>query len=245
MTRTRQIRLFALSFLLFTGLAKSIACAGDYASRNIIGFSPDGRYFAFEQYGIQDGSGFPYSEIFVLDTADDRWVEGTPIRKREDNEAAKLSNVRKKALSAAGPTLAKFGISRPGDLLASNPRAELSADPHRVVVNAAHQFTPPKREPIGFRLTEKRIDPGECGQYTDRPIKGFNLTMEPAGGEPITLHDETQVPTSRGCTLGYAIADILSYEDGGKTTWAVLLHVQTVGFEGPNSRFLAVTRRLP
>jgi DNA mismatch repair protein MutS len=34
-------------------------------------------------------------------------------------------------------------------------------------------------------------------------------------------------------------------ESGGRTTYAVLLHLRTVGFEGPDSRFLAVTRRLP
>ena len=78
MSASRHIRLFALSFLLFTVLSNSIAWAGDYASRHVIGFSADGRYFAFEQYGAQDGSGFPYAEIFIIDTQADSWVAGSP-----------------------------------------------------------------------------------------------------------------------------------------------------------------------
>ncbi len=69
--------------------------------------------------------------------------------------------------------------------------------------------------------------------------------MTRAGGGEVTLHDDERLPESRGCTLGYAIADVLRHEGGGKTTYAVLLHVSTVGFEGPDSRFIAVTHRLP
>ena len=43
------------------------ASAGDRAQFNPIGFSEDGRYFAFEEFGIQDGSGFPYSNTFIID----------------------------------------------------------------------------------------------------------------------------------------------------------------------------------
>ncbi len=35
------------------------AVAGDFANRDIIGFSADGSRFAFEEYGQQDGSGSP------------------------------------------------------------------------------------------------------------------------------------------------------------------------------------------
>jgi len=243
--KTRYIERFVLIFLLFAGLSNSIARAGDYASREILGFSPDGQYFAFEQYGVQAGSGFPYSEIFVIDTSEDKWVEGTPIRERIDNESAAQREVRDQSMERASRVLSDLDISRPGDLLASNPRSELSADPYRVVVNRMHRFSPPKEVPVTFTLSETELPPRDCAQYTDQPIKGFNLTMRLEEAEPIKLHDEKSVPTSRGCTLGYAIADVVNYEQNDKTSWVVLLHVTTVGFEGPNSRFLAVTRRLP
>jgi predicted secreted protein len=100
----RYIERFVLTLLLFLALSNTIARAGDAATRDIIGFSPDGRYFAFEQHGIQDGSGFPYAEIFVIDAAEDRWVPGTPIRKRADDEKAKAGN--------AGPNSRFLAVAR-------------------------------------------------------------------------------------------------------------------------------------
>ncbi len=53
--------------------------AGDFAKREIHGFSIDGQLFAFEEYGVQDGSGFPYSTIYVIDTSTDQWTANSPF----------------------------------------------------------------------------------------------------------------------------------------------------------------------
>ena len=245
MIATRYIQRTVLMFVCLTILSKSIACAGDYASRDILGFSPDGRFFAFEQYGVQDGSGFPYAEIFIIDTESDRWVEGSPIRVLQKKESESPAAARKAARKSAASLLQKRKIGEAGEHLASNPRAELSANPHRVVVNAAHRFMPRAEHPLTFDLAEKELESAECAKYANQPLKGFTLTMTPVDETPIVLQDDKTLPESRGCALGYAIADILRHESGGKITYAVLLHVQTVGYEGPDGRFLAVTRRLP
>lgn len=65
------------------------AMAGDRALIDFIGFSEDGQYFAFEEFGVQDGSGFPYSNIYVLDVSADSWVDGTPVRVQLDDEGAR------------------------------------------------------------------------------------------------------------------------------------------------------------
>ena len=41
------------------------AAAADRALINMLGYSEDGAYFAFEQFGVQDGSGFPFADIFM------------------------------------------------------------------------------------------------------------------------------------------------------------------------------------
>ena len=69
------------------------AAAGDAAELGILGFSADGGVFAFEEYGIQDGSGFPYSSIFIIDTAKDAFIPGTPIRVRIDDVEHYLSGL--------------------------------------------------------------------------------------------------------------------------------------------------------
>ena len=87
---------FAAALLASCGCA----LAADGAEFNAIGYSPDSRYFAFEQYGVQDGSGFPYWQVFVVDLKTNEWVKGAPVRVVLENEQAKLSAARDKAHSA-------------------------------------------------------------------------------------------------------------------------------------------------
>lgn len=58
---------------LLASLAAASAWAGDFSTFQSLGFSPDGKVYAFEEFGIQDGSGFPYSNVYFIDT------ERTPI----------------------------------------------------------------------------------------------------------------------------------------------------------------------
>ncbi len=236
---------FGLLILVFLiTVSKSIAVAGDYASRDVLGFSPDGQYFAFEQYGVQDGSGFPFSEIFIIDTHDDSWVKGSPVKVLIENENRGLDDARKRAKSQAAPLLKRHGISEPGEHLASNPRSEISADPHEIAIDSNYQMTPPSQQPVRFSISETSL-PSRCKGFADEPIKGFTLTMWQEGKKRVVLHQDKRVPESRGCALGYSFADIYRHVSGDSQVYAILLHMQQVGFEGPDSRFLAVTARLP
>ena len=77
------IRLAALATALL--LLSVAARAGDMATVQILGFSDDGGIFAFEEYGVQDGSGFPYANRYYIDTANDTFLHGTPVRERLDD----------------------------------------------------------------------------------------------------------------------------------------------------------------
>ena len=59
---------FSLALVVFL-ICITTARAGDFANLNFIGFSKDGRYLAFEEYGIQDGSGWAYSNFYFVDVA--------------------------------------------------------------------------------------------------------------------------------------------------------------------------------
>jgi predicted secreted protein len=57
MNRFGPATLLALALTLGLPLAGAAdARAGDGSAIHVLGFSADGRYFAFEQYGEQDGS---------------------------------------------------------------------------------------------------------------------------------------------------------------------------------------------
>ena len=230
--------------LIVIALACGAASAGDYAEREILGFSPDGRTFAFEEYGVQDGSGFPYSNIYIVNTSDDSWVAGTPIRVLTQGELAPLQATRAEARDKAQPILAGRHVGIPGNHVASNPPTELSADPHRVV------FLPRIIAPMGgaaydLALSEIELPVDNCPDM-GQPFHGFRLTLTTAAGGTRTLAEDSQIPSSRHCPIGYAISDVFTYfPPGGQPVLAVILGMYTVGFEGPDRRFLAVTRPLP
>lgn len=248
MNMPRVISQFVLALSLFfmsPANFMSPAYAGEAAERYIIGFSPGGRYFAFEQYGVQDGSGFPYADIFIIDTSTDEWVGASPFRVLMKDERAKQKWARREVITKAGNLLKKLVISQPGRLLASNPSAELSADPHRVAVNSSQIIN---GKPISwtFTLEEKTLANAKCATFTSQPIKGFRLKVQKEGSAAITLHEDASIPKSRGCPLRYAISDVITHEpNGGARIFAVLVSVYTVGFEGADRRFLAVTKRFP
>ena len=78
--------LFNSLVAVVAGSFASAAYAGTLAELGSTGFSDDGAYFAFEQYGIQDGSGFAYASFTIVDVKTDSWVPGTPVKVRLDDE---------------------------------------------------------------------------------------------------------------------------------------------------------------
>jgi predicted secreted protein len=60
----------------FLAAAAVAAYAGDAAVFQNLGFSPEGKYFMFAQYGVSEGSSLPYAEIYTVDVARNRFVPG-------------------------------------------------------------------------------------------------------------------------------------------------------------------------
>ena len=97
------------SLILALGAFTS-ALAGESAQFDAIGYSEDGRYFAFEQFGIQDGSGFAYAEIFLIDLTTDSFVGGAPFETRIDTELAPVAAARAQAITDLALLIAREGL---------------------------------------------------------------------------------------------------------------------------------------
>ena len=238
----------ALATLALILLAALPARAGDAATLEILGFSADGGIFAFEQYGVQDGSGFPYAERFYVDVDNDSWLPGTPIRVRLDDETASVEQARQEARDQAQPIVADDELSaHRGFTAGMNPVTEYSADPHRMAVNPRPVF-PPIDDPLEFRIEEVTVSPPERCEGLGWDIKGFRLiriAAVPGGTTELVHEDGASVPSSRGCPLGYAIGAIQAYfPQGGSPAYAVLVAIRTFGFEGPDHRWMAIVGRL-
>ena len=230
--------------ILVVGFSPVAARAGDVAKLDILGFSKDGKVFAFEEYGVQDGSGFPYANRYYIDTATDALLPKTPVRVRLDDEKASLADAREKAgRDAQGLTgLADTELrANTGDTVAANPITELSADKFKTTFNPRPVF-PPMDEPLTVQLQEIDVPrPDKCPE--PEMYKGFRLTIQQGASTDIrTLHEDKSIPSSRNCPQGYSIGAVQTfYLPDGKPALAILIAVRSIGFEGPDYRWLAVT----
>ncbi|HHI82860.1 MAG TPA: DUF2259 domain-containing protein, partial [Rhizobiales bacterium] len=121
-----------LAFLVLLASLAPSALAADTAERRIIGFSPDGQWFAFEEYGIADGTGAPYASIYVINTDKDIWAPGTPVRASFGEEPGPVSKALAAVHKKAGPVLERYSIREPGILLASKPVTMISTNARRI-----------------------------------------------------------------------------------------------------------------
>lgn len=225
------------------------AQAGDTSALHLLGFSKNGDFFAFEQYGIQDGSGFPYSEIFVVDVIGDSWVSPSPFRLRKDVEAglgdaadSALTHTRSENRLAAQPLLQDKAIAGKGETVGFNPRTELTSDPHKMIVAARDSFRLGD-DPVDLTLSEYALPDAECQGY-GADTKGFRLTLVHKGVTRI-LNEDKAVPKSRKCPLAYRIERFVTHFPAeAPPVFAVLIQMDSLGFEGPDRRYLAITGRL-
>lgn len=213
------------------------AGANEFAERRILGFSADGGRFAFEEFGVQDGSGFPYANLYVIDTAKDAWVPGTPIRVLLKDENTPLPEALAELARQSEGVLA--GIDRPGNLLASNPITESGRDPYRIAFKRWPEFVLENGD-LAVRL--EKIPLG--GADDPDPTAGFRLILND-GSKDIVLHEDKSLPASRATAFDYRISDVVMLQPfNGAPTIAVLVLVVQRGFEGPDGRYIAVTKRL-
>ena len=242
--------------------AASGAYAGDGAAINVLGFSADGRHFAFEQYGEQDGSGTLYSIITASETVGDRLVKGMPVsaimdpddpRLGKEPREKQLADIRAKAAADAAAALQQLGIAGAGLMVTSvrdsRARRMLPADQVRTAQKAAvgtialPRFGPDTRLVLReFDIALPRCKDLVSGEHPN----GFGLTLERKGRPTIHLSRDQTIPDSRGCPDRYGIAEVhaLPLPEGG-TALAVAIQYFYLLPHGPDRRFLVVTGRVP
>ena len=223
---------------LIIGFCITVVCrAGDMAEFQVIGFTPGGKYFAFEQYGVQDGSGFSYSDIFIIDTTSDIWVKGSPIRVELEDET--LSKVRKISALRAAPVLKQLNILQTTQPLLNHLEKRDN--------NGIDIFTFKLGEVFEYSLNLKHWQTNDvrCQRYGVSP-ELFSLSISKnaeVDNNPRILHKDYRLPRSRGCPIKYAI-DQLYISKGQEKSIAVIISVFTNGFEGSNRRFIAITSQI-
>lgn len=228
------------------------AAAGHFTHDRTIGFSEDGRYFAFKTYGLQRGSGLPFANVFVVDLGRNAWVQGSPFRAsrgEEDMAAveaapfAALEVVRRDALDAAAPMLGDLHIRRPATVLHAQGIGQAYQADEQTRIRVPHPDTPTNAEPWGeFTLTLGHEQVPAASEFCTRPddLRGYRLEIAFPDGDSQTLHQDTRIPASRGCAESYRLDAVLSAgfpQDG--TPMVALISVWQQGFEGLDRHVIA------
>ena len=230
------------SLMMTTG-----AAAGDFSTFQPLGFSADGKVFAFEEFGIQDGSGFPYSNVFFIDTEKDAYLQNTPIRVRIDDEAAGLGKARAESFGKAKSLIEQQKLAdNPGVLAAFNPMGEVGADRERIEY-LPHAIEPTPGGSFALALENIALEPSErCKDITPEGGKGFRLKLVKNDGEAADtlVHEDKRVPDSRNCPLSYQISGAMTFHPmGADPVHVALVLVRSFGFEGADGRWIAVPFR--
>ncbi|WP_404406713.1 DUF2259 domain-containing protein [Pelagibacterium halotolerans] len=217
------------------------AQAADRYQFDALGFSEDGHYFAFEQFVIQDGSGFPVSEIFIIDLDTDSFAAGSPFEVRIESDGASLSEARGQAGSAAAEAATELGIFHPAVPVALSGDGELGDD------RLSMSFGIPK---WGLAETEGEYQLGldifkapsgeDCVEWFGEEPMGYALTLA-TKTEAREIHRDTRVPASRGCVITYKLYGVfMPFEAYDLDSAIAVLSVWSHGFEGPDRKFIAL-----
>jgi len=225
---------------LIAGCAATGARASDAAEMRVIGFSADSRIYAFEEYGVQDGSGFAYSNIYLVDLAEDKFVADTPVRVQATDQDG-LGKTRDLARRRATAVLERYGVqSDPGAIAAFRAAGDLDVDGKKIRFNR-YPAAPAVKHPYTVTLEETAFPaPKDCLNMTGA-FSGFTLRLTEADGAVVDriLYKDATAPSNRTCPNGYRIGAIVM---GGENARSVVAMVQMsrMGFEGSDLRWIAV-----
>ncbi len=264
-TRRHRLR-DAASVLLLLFLATA-AQAGDAAARRVIGFSPDGTYFAFEQYGTLDWSDTHsgWSQIAIIDTRTDELVGGKPIAVADERQEATLTQkqARERAAALAAPLLAKYALAKSAERIASD---KLTFPDETIAYGDIWRVEKASQKSLSPRFDELRISSIELDEILAASVTDCSASFDPAQAEDKAgkalgfrlglqmqdgtgtkvLHEDKSVPASRKCPGSYSLSEAYAYKRARKpAVIVVLVQLFSQGWEGRDRRFIAVTAQLP
>jgi predicted secreted protein len=222
-----KILKFVLAFVLFAVVAR----AGDAANLEFIGFSKDGRFLAFEQYGIQDGSGFAYGSVTVVDTAKN--VQVAQVSRTIERENSTVAQARA-AVNASG-------VTRPYSIVAGNQGRfiGIAAQAPNIQGQRSQFIYGGRTHELELNSEFVDVDEKVCPDKIQARLE-LKLTVSNVAGKPRTLQKDGTLPASRACARAYEMksAHLLG------NTLVVFVVVHLPGFEGSDLRWMAITAKL-
>jgi predicted secreted protein len=222
--------------LIFVLLLLSEFCAqaGDSFHFHNLGFSPNGLYFSYANTVMQDGSGFPFAKVYIVDVLANTPVSYQSALLKDD----KLSEQEALDKAKSQTDFKKYSIT-PGRDLGSEESLNKMNEHHVTFSNANGDYD----------ITVLEFDAGNrdasgyCGGMApESKLITVTLSKTTKGQEQsIIMQRDVRQPPSRMCSYNYIIEKVLTQDRG----LVVIISFQTPGFEGPDTKHMSVSGELP
>ena len=222
--------LLAFAFALGLSAAQAVEI-------KVLGFSADGRYFAFEQKGAEGAA--TYSLITPIEVESNRTIKGPQISYSTDDRK-RATAVRR----ANNRVMRKLKVALKGMLSISIPA--FAAEPYedatlKSLALPAGWFGPES----WLALREIKLVTQRCAKSTTNPT-GFGLSLQRKTKPDIRLSQDVVIPPARGCPTHYRIMQAHAWRlADGDIVLAAIIQFVTSGSEVPEEPFTAVTARIP
>ncbi len=227
---------FAIVGILFAVQNVQAADAFDFKS---LGFSKDGRYYAFVESVIQGGSGYPAARAMVVDVEKNLAVEYDFTVIEEEN--GPLDEAVRQALGNVH--LSKYGIDGkqngttlwvrlPTDLDQPNLKPLFST---AYGVDGGASGVWPKYR---LHVSESPKNPKAC-LGNGASLLTVRLANLEKSAKLKLLQKDQSLPESRACALNYQPRQIIMNGDA----IVVVVRFESFGFEGPDYQHMVVTAK--
>jgi predicted secreted protein len=236
------MKTIAIILLHLCSLFLSLAVmAAEGTQVNFIGYTEKGDYLAFEEYGEHEGSGVPYSDIFIIDVSKNRYAIKPIKTNPRDVAAFSLDETREFNQKQAQAQLDKLDIlpNNTGQQVIAHGLLDLGVDPHQVEFALYPPIADYLKTKFKLKLTEIETEES-C--YGFGKGKKMQLSLQKNADKAVYLQNDKTLPPTRGCPLAYRIQDVFVYHE---KQLAVFLNLILPGHEGKTLRYRVVTGQLP
>ncbi len=209
--------------------------AADQAWFRLAGFSSGGEYLAWETGGVQDGSGFPWLRVVILDTGTSREVESSLMVLEDEFANPDLGVFQNRR----NDLLMEFGIEvPPEEPLVYRPLTDLTAQGDSLPFCLEYHCPGYWSDEYMLRLATTPL--GYDKDYPDWFPEPVSLELALSGE---LFFSEPEPPEEYRYVFGYGFAAVYRNPVLANRL-AVVLHTVVPGFEGADGRYRVVSGEL-
>lgn len=249
------MRIIFSIWAILVSLFSFSAMASQNSQLNPIGYSTEGRFFAYEEYRVNEASGKAYAKIYVIDLLELSRVVRTPIIYRADIGEESISDIRKQARKAANPLLQSLTIERPAIIAAmiGDGQPGMESDRLKFAVPGTRSLAGAQMDTLSsyeISLDIFKIEASaQCDQFMDStpftsPV-GFSLSLRSLSPEVSSsreIYRDEVLQISRGCPFAYEIAAIIfPYDAKDLSNGVAVISANVASQEGILRHYLAIS----